>query len=180
MSSDPTTERPDPLRRWQIAVAVLAVLSVTLLLITVILRTRADAAVEERDEAVARAETAGADVAQLQRRNEQLLTQLSTSNERLTELTGQFTSQQLAAADRDVRRQVAAQQAAERAATRPRAGVRAQTAALRAQLRNAQTCAAGTLLAMSQIHAGADVESGSDEAAATLESVLPACRAGLD
>ena len=65
--------------------------------------------------------------------------------------------------------QVAAQRAAKKA-----------LAKAQAQLRNAQTCAAGALLALSQVHSGPDVESGSDEAAATLESVLPACRAGLE
>lgn len=157
---------PQQVRRWQIAVAVLILVSLTLLIITIALRVRADSAVRERGEAVARAEAAGAEAGQQQRRNEELLTQLSASNERLSELTGQL---DLAAADRNVDKQVAAQRAARRA-----------LAQAQAQLRNAQTCAAGALLALSQIHAGADIESGSDDAAATLNTVLPSCRAGLE
>lgn len=166
-----------PLRRWQIAVAVLALLSLTLLLINLVLRARAGNAVQQRDEAVARADQALAEAGQQQRRNDELLTQLSTSSELLTGLTGQVT---LSAADVNVAVQVAAQRAAQRAATRPGAGPRARTVAARAQLRNAQTCAAGALLAMSQVHAGPDLESGADEAADSVRSVLPACKAGLE
>ena len=52
---DPTaaeTER-DPRRPWQIAVAVLAVFALTMLVITVVLRMRADEAVSARQDAVA-------------------------------------------------------------------------------------------------------------------------------
>lgn len=154
------------LRRWQIAAAVLALVCLTLLITTIALRVRADAAVRERDEAVARADAAAAEAGQQQRRNEELLTQLSTSNERLTELTGQVPD--LGAADANVAKQVAAQRDAKRALARAQA-----------QLRNAQTCAAGAVLALSQVHSGPDLESGADEAAATLDSVLASCRAGL-
>ena len=65
------------------------------------------------------------------------------------------------------------------AAARRGAGAREQVAVLRAQLRNAQTCAAGALQALAQVHSGPDIDSGSTQAAATLEAVLPACRAGL-
>jgi hypothetical protein len=173
----------DRLRKWQIAVAALSVLSLTLLLINLVLRARADAAVTERQEAVTRADSAVAEAAAQQRRNEELLTQLSTSNERLAELTGQVPERDLGPADANVERQVAAQRAAERAAQRAGSAVqraRAESAAVRAQLRNAQTCAAGGLLALAQIHAGPDIESGADDAAATLDSVLAACRAGLE
>lgn len=154
------------LRRWQIAAAVLALVCLTLLITTIALRVRADAAVRERDEAVARADAAAAEAGQQQRRNEELLTQLSTSNERLTELTGHVPD--LGAADANVAKQVAAQRDAKRALARAQA-----------QLRNAQTCAAGAVLALSQVHSGPDLESGADEAAATLDSVLASCRAGL-
>ncbi|MFN8127482.1 MAG: hypothetical protein U0R28_01650 [Candidatus Nanopelagicales bacterium] len=164
---EPGTQAPEELRRWRIAVIVLALLSLTLLITTIALRVRSDAAVRERNEAVARANAATAEAGQQQRRNDELLTQLSTSNERLAELTGQVPG--LGAADANVAQQVAAQRAAKKA-----------LAKAQAQLRNAQTCAAGALLALSQVHSGPDVESGSDEAAATLESVLPACRAGLE
>ncbi|MGB3013217.1 MAG: hypothetical protein WBB41_01240, partial [Candidatus Nanopelagicales bacterium] len=125
------------------------------------------------------------DNAVLTTRSEQLLTQLSTSNERLAELISRLnlTNRQLAAADADVQTQVTAQRAAARAADRADNGLqraRAQAAALRAQLRNAQTCSAAAITALGQIHSGPDIESGADEAAATLESVLPACRAGLE
>ena len=118
-----------------------------------------------------------AEAAQQQRRNDELLTQLSTSSELLTGLTGQA---RLSAADGDVAKQVAAQRVAERAAARPGARAQARTVAVRAQLRNAQTCAAGALLALSQVHSGPDLESGADEAADTLKAVLPACRSGLE
>lgn len=166
-------------RRLQIAVAVLAVVTFTLLITAIVLRGRADSAVQARDEAVASAEAAELEATTQQRRNEQLLTQLSTSNERLAELTGSLSRAQLAAADRNVEQQVAAQRAAEKAAGRAGAGAPARAASLAAQLRNAQTCAAGSLLALSQIHAGPDLDSGTDEAVSTLEAVLPSCAAGL-
>lgn len=160
-------QAPDHVRPWRIATIVLALLSLTLLITTIALRARSDGAVQQRNEAVARADAAASEASQQQRRNEELLTQLSTSNERLVELTGQVPD--LAAADANVAKQVDAQRAAKRA-----------LAEAQAQLRNAQTCAAGALLALSQIHSGPDLESGSDDAAATLETVLPSCRAGLE
>ncbi len=168
------------LRKWQIAVAVLAVLTLTLLVVNVLLRSRADQAVMAREAAVQQAEQARADSGTLQRRNDELLSQLSTSNERLTELTNslQLTKAQLAAADANVQRQVAAQDKAQQALKRARSAA-TRAAAFEAQLRNAQTCSAAAILAFAQIHAGPDVESGATEAADTLESVLAACRAGL-
>jgi hypothetical protein len=50
---------------------------------------------------------------------------------------------------------------------------------LRFQLANAQTCSAAGIKALAQIHSGPDIETGATAAADTLESVLPACRAGL-
>lgn len=172
------------LRRWQIATAIAGLLALTLLIINVVLRVRLDDAVESQSQAVAAAETLRGENAELTSRTEELLNQLSTSNERLTGLVSQLNAskKQLAAADANVRRQVAAQTAAERAAERATSGARqqrARTVALQAQLRNAQTCSAATIRALAQIHAGADIESGADEAAATLQGVLPACRAGL-
>lgn len=171
-----TIEQPEvepdgnALLAWQVAVAVLAVLTLTLLLINLGLRGRADDAVAQRDEAVASAEQAKADAATLQRRNDELLSQLSTSSERLSGIieTMALTDQELSAADANVDRQVAAQNRAK------------GNAKVQAQLRNAQTCAAGTVLALSQIHAGPDIESGSNDAAVTLEAVAPACQAGLE
>jgi septal ring factor EnvC (AmiA/AmiB activator) len=167
----------DPRRPWQIAVAVLAVVTLTMLIINLVLRSRADQAVTTRDEAVAAVEQLRSENAELATRNEQLLTQLSASNERLADIVARVDGG--GAADANVSRQVAAQKAAERAAARRGAGPREQVAVLRAQLRNAQTCAAGALQALAQVHAGPDIDSGSSEAAATLEAVLPACRAGL-
>ncbi|MEZ5157710.1 MAG: hypothetical protein R2687_02645 [Candidatus Nanopelagicales bacterium] len=172
------------LRRWQIAAVVLALVALTLLIINVVLRARVDSAAASEAAAVAAAELQKENT-QLSSRSEQLLTQLSTSGERLADLTSRLnlTDRQLAAADADVQSQVAAQRAAARAADRADSGVRqarAQAAALRAQLRNAQTCSAAAIKALAQIHSGPDIESGADEAAATLESVLPACRAGLE
>ena len=178
---DPTaaeTER-DPRRPWQIAVAVLAVFALTMLVITVVLRMRADEAVSARQDAVAAMEGLQSENAQLASRNEQLLTQLSASNERLADIIARLDDTGLGAADEDVAEQVAAQRAAERAADRRGAGPREQVVVLRTQLRNAQTCAAGALQALAQVHAGPDIESGSAQAASTLEAVLPACRAGL-
>ncbi len=174
----------DPRRPWQIAVAVLGVLTLTLLIINVVLRTRADSAVRSENEAVAAAEELRAQTAQLSARSEELLTQLSTSNERLAEVTGRLnlTEEQVAAADANVNKQVAAQRAAERELRQADGGLRrarAEVAALQAQLRNAQTCSAAAIAALAQIHSGPDIESGSEQAAATLEAVLPACRAGL-
>lgn len=169
----------DPRRPWQIAVAVLAVVTLTMLIINLVLRSRADQAVTTKDEAVAALEQLRAENAELASRNEQLLTQLSASNERLADIVGRVDSAGRGAADTNVAKQVAAQRAAERAAARRGAGPREQAVALRAQLRNAQTCAAGALQALAQVHAGPDIDSGSSEAAATLEAVLPACRAGL-
>jgi hypothetical protein len=101
-----------------------------------------------------------------------------SSNERLADVIGRI-DEGLGAADANVAQQVTAQRVAQRAATRPSAGPREQVVLLRAQLRNAQTCAAGALQALAQVHAGPDIDSGSSQAAATLEAVLPACRAGL-
>jgi hypothetical protein len=176
----PPQPETNPLLKWQIAVAALAVLTLTLLLINLALRGRADTAVAEREAAVAQAEQANADLGVVQRRNDELLSQLSTSSERLSELlrAADLSDKQLSAADADVAAQVRAQQRAERALARnPSPAARA--AALQAQLRNAQTCSAGALLAFGQIHAGPDIESGATEAADTLEAVLPACTAGL-
>ncbi len=169
----PAEPEVNPLLKWQIAVAALAVLALTLLIINVLLRSRADDAVAQRDAAIGQADQARADLGTLQRRNDELLSQLSTSSERLSELVNSvgLTDKQLAAADADVAAQVRAQQRAEQADDTARA--------LQAQLRNAQTCSAGALLAFGQIHAGPDIESGASEAADTLEAVLPACRAGL-
>lgn len=176
----PVQPQPNPLLPWQIAVAALAVISLTLLLLNVALRSRADNAVAERDAAIAQAEQARSDLGVVQRRNDELLSQLSTSSERLAELvrTAELSDKQLAAADANVQAQVAAQQRAERALARA-SGAAARAAAYQAQLRNAQTCSAAALLAFGQIHAGPDIESGATEAADTLESVLPACKAGL-
>lgn len=173
------------LRRWQIAAVVLALVALTLLIINVVLRARVDSAAASEAAAVAAAAELQKENTQLSSRSEQLLAQLSTSGERLADLTSRLnlTDRQLAAADADVQSQVAAQRAAARAADRADSGVRqarAQAAALRAQLRNAQTCSTAAIKALSQIHSGPDIESGADEAAATLESVLPACRAGLE
>lgn len=182
--ADSPNDNAPSTRRWQIALVVVGLLAVTLLIINVVLRVRLDAAAESQSQAVSAAETLKSENAELTSRSEELLNQLSTSNERLTELVSQLkvTKEQLAAADADVRRQVATQNAAERAAERANSGVgqqRARVAALEAQLRNAQTCSAATIRAFAQIHAGPDIESGADEAAATLDGVLPACRAGL-
>lgn len=177
----PDSMPSDPLRKWRIAVAVLALLSLTLFIINLVLRARADTAVAQRNEAVTAADQAKADAGTLQRRNDELLTQLSTSNERLTELTAslQLTDKQLAAADADVAKQVAAQQRAAAAAQRAQSAS-ARASALEAQLRNAQTCSAAAILAFGQIHAGPDIDSGSDEASDTLQAALPACKAGLE
>ena len=169
----------DPRRPWRIAVAVLGVLTITMLIINLVLRVRADDAAAAKDEAVAALDQLRAENADLATRNDQLLTQLSTSNERLADIVGRVDDAGLGAADAHVASQVAAQRAAERAAARRGAGAREQVVVLRAQLRNAQTCAAGALQALAQVHAGPDIDSGSSEAAATLEAVLPACRAGL-
>lgn len=185
-NTPPETARnpADPVRRWQIAVAVLGVLVLTLLVINLVLRSRVDTAGSQRTKAVDATEGLTARNAELQARNEELLTQLSTSHERMTGVAEQLgmDKELVAAADANVRRQVAAQKAAERAAQSANAAAarsRAQLAAARAQLRNAQTCSAGALKALGQIHAGPDIESGAEQAAETLESVLPACRAGL-
>lgn len=174
----------NPARPWQIAVAVLALVALTLLVINVVLRSRVDAAETERSAAVTAADGLREENATLTTRNEELLNQLSTSNERLADLTGRLnlTKRQLAAADADVQRQVAAQKVAERLARQADAGVskaRAQVAAVQAQLRNAQTCSAAGIKALAQIHSGPDIESGAGKAADTLQAVLPACRAGL-
>ncbi len=169
----------DPRLPWQIAVAVLAVLTVTMLIINVVLRVRADRAVDRQDEAVTAVEQLRTENSELAARNEQLLTQLSAANEQLADIIGRVDDAGLGAADVDVAAQVDAQRAAERAADARGAGPREQIVALRAQLRNAQTCAAGALQALAQVHSGPDIDSGSSEAAATLEAVLPACRAGL-
>ena len=176
--SETSQEAPrDPRRPWQIAVAVLAVLTLTMLVINLVLRARTDQAVTKEQEAVAALEGLRTENAELASRNEQLLTQLSASNELLAGIVARVDG--TGAADANVARQVAAQRAAERAAARRGAGAREQAAVLRALLRNAQICAAGALQALSQVHAGPDIDSGSTQAAATLEAVLPACRAGL-
>ena len=178
---EPTVEDRDPsLRKWQIAAGVLGLLCVVLLLINVILRARADDAAHQRNEAVAQADQAKSDAGTLQRRNDELLSQLSTSNERLTEIinTLALTKSQLAAADADVARQTAAQQRAEKALARANSAA-ARAKAYEAQLRNSQTCSVAAILALQQIHSGPDIESGATEAADTLESVVPACKAGL-
>ena len=119
MTSQEAMDEPQSsaLRKWQITVAVLAVLTLTLLVVNVVLRSRADQAVMAREAAVQQAEQARADSGTLQRRNDELLSQLSTSNERLTELTNslQLSNAQLAAADANVQRQVAAQDKAQQA-----------------------------------------------------------------
>jgi chromosome segregation ATPase len=173
------------LRRWQIAAVALGLIALTLLIINFVLRARVDSVTASEAAKVATTAQLQQENAELRSRTEQLLTQLSTSNERLTDLTSRLnlTNRQLAAADADVQSQVAAQRAAARVADRADGGLRrarAQAAALRAQLRNAQTCSAAAIKALGQIHSGPDIESGADEAAATLESVLPACRAGLE
>lgn len=182
MTTQEQWEEPrDPsLRKWQIAVLVLSLLCAVLLLINVVLRVRADQAVEQRAEAVAQAEQAKADAGTLQRRNDELLSQLSTSNERLSEIinTLELTTSQWAAADADVAKQAAAQQRAEQAFARADSAA-ARAKAYEAQLRNAQTCSAAAILALQQIHSGPDIDSGASEAADTLESVVPACKAGL-
>ncbi len=182
--ADPVAGPRDPRRPWQIAVAVLGVLALTLLVINVVLRTRADSAIRSEKEAVATAEELRTQTTQLSARSEELLTQLSTSNERLAEVTGRLnlSEEQVAAADANVTRQVADQRAAQRALRRADGGLRraqAEVVALQAQLRNAQTCSAAAIAALAQIHSGPDIETGSDQAAATIEAVLPACRAGL-
>lgn len=180
-TQEPWQEPRDPsLRKWQIAVGVLALICVVLLLINVVLRVRADQASQERAEAVAQADQAKADAGTLQRRNDELLSQLSTSNERLSEIinTLELTKSQLAAADADVVKQTAAQAQAEKALARANSAA-ARANLYEAQLRNAQTCSAAAILALQQIHAGPDIDSGASEAADTLESVVPACKAGL-
>lgn len=180
-TQEPWDEPRDPsLRKWQIAVGVLALLSVVLLLINIVLRVRADEAGTRQAEAVAQAEQAKADAGTLQRRNDELLSQLSTSNERLSEIikTLELTKTQLAAADADIAKQTAAQAQAEKALAKASSAA-ARAKAYEAQLRNAQTCSAAAILALQQIHAGPDIESGATEAADTLESVVPACKAGL-
>jgi chromosome segregation ATPase len=171
-------------QRWQIAVAVLAVLTLTLLLINVVLRSRLDAARTAEAQAVAAAEDLRSENADVVRRNEQLLTQLSSSNEKLSGLIDRLnvTKKQLSAAEADVARQVASQRIAERAVRQADTAARkarARAAALRFQLANAQTCSAAGIKALAQIHSGPDIETGATQAADTLESVLPACRAGL-
>ncbi|MEZ5186120.1 MAG: hypothetical protein R2720_10280 [Candidatus Nanopelagicales bacterium] len=156
----------------------------TLLVINVVLRARLDDAHASEADALATAEELRSENTDLTKRNDQLLTQLSTSNDRLTGLTDRLnlSKKQLAAADADVKRQVAAQNAAERAVRRADAGVRrarAQVKASQAQLRNAQTCSVAGIKALAQIHSGPDIESGADKAASTLQAALPACRAGL-
>lgn len=185
-NTPPETARgpADPLRAWRIAVAILGVLVLTLLIINLILRSRADTAVSQRIDAVGATEGLSARNAELTARNEQLLTQLSTSHERMAAVTERLGMQRelVAAADANVQRQVAAQQAAERAAQSAKTATarsRAQVAVFKAQLRNAQTCSAGALKALGQVHAGPDFESGAQQAADTLGAVLPACRAGL-
>ncbi len=171
--------------RWQAAALLLGVVATALLIINFVLRARVDEAVEAKAEAVTAAERLTTDNADLAARNEQLLTQLSASNERLSELVTRLslTKKQLSVADADVARQVAAQKAAQRAVSRADSQVqkaRARQAAAEAQLRNAQTCSAAGIKALSQIHAGPDIESGAEQAAVTLESALPACRAAFE
>lgn len=185
MTDTPTPRTAaDPARPWQIAVAVLAVLALTLLVINVVLRSRADSARAAQATAEQRTAQLTTENAELRTRNDQLLTQLSTSHERLTGVVDRMrlTKKQLAAADADVAAQVAAQKAAERAVRRADSQAqraRAALAATQAQLRNAQTCSAAAIRALSQIHSGPDIETGAAQAAETLESALPACRAGL-
>jgi len=171
--------------RWQTAAVLLALVATVLLIINFVLRARLDTATEARAEAETVADQLTTDNADLSSRNDQLLTQLSASNERLSDLVARLalTKRQLSAADADVARQVAAQKAAQRAVSRADGNVqkaRARQAAAQAQLRNAQTCSAAAIRALSQIHAGPDIESGADEAAATLASALPACRAAFE
>jgi hypothetical protein len=161
-------------------VVVVAILALTLLLINVVLRVRLDEAVAQRSQAVTLAEELRTQNAELTARSEQLLSQLSTSNERLTEQVNRVDPARVPSPSA-VTRQVKAQRSAERAARRatgPRQQ-RARIVALRAQLRNAQTCSAGSLRALAQIHSGADVESGAEQAANLLDRVMPACRAAL-
>ncbi len=181
---DAPVESQNPARPWQIAVAVLGLVTLTLLVINLVLVARAGDAWSAKAAATATTEQLQAENARLTARNEQLLTQLSTSNERLAEITGQLnmTKEQVAAADANVQRQVAAQEAAERALAGAQGGLpraRAQVAVLEAQLANAQTCSAGALMALAQVNAGPDIESGATEAAETLAGIMPACRSGL-
>jgi chromosome segregation ATPase len=160
------------------------VLTLTLLLINVVLRSRLDAGRTAAAQAVTAAEDLRSENADVARRNEQLLTQLSSSNERLSGLVDRLnlTKKQLSAAEADVTQQVASQRTAEQAARQADSAAgkaRAQAAALRFQLANAQTCSAAAIKALAQIHSGPDIETGATQAAETLESVLPACRAGL-
>lgn len=184
-TSPETARNPaDPVRPWRVTVAILGVLVLTLLTINLVLRSRADAALSARTDAVGATDELAARNAELAARNEELLTQLSTSHERMAAVTERLGmgKELVAAADTNVQRQVVAQQAAQRAVRSADSAVarsRARAAALAAQLRNAQTCSAGALQALGQIHAGPDIESGADQAAETLEAVLPACRAGL-
>ncbi len=171
-------------RRWQVAVAILAVLTLTLLLINVVLRSRLDNAQANEAAAVATTEDLRSENADLTRRNDQLLTQLSTSQERLSGLVQRLdlTKKQLSASEANVARQVTSQRVAEKAARQANSAARkarARAAAVRFQLSNAQTCSAAGIKALAQIHSGPDIETGATEAADTLESVLPACRAGL-
>ena len=119
--SETSQEDPrDPRRPWQIAVAVLAILTLTMLIINLVLRARADQAVTKEQEAVAALEGLRSENAELASRNEQLLTQLSASNELLAGIVARIDG--AGAADANVSRQVAAQRAAERAAARRGAG----------------------------------------------------------
>lgn len=147
-------------RLWQIVAAVLALLVVTLLITTIALRSRSEAAVSAQQAADQRAAELENANRELTERNERLFTQLSTSNERLTDAVDQVDvpAQYRDVSARQLRRAAAAKGARD------------------AQLRNAQLCSAATLKALSQIHAGADIESGSDKALTILGAAVPVCR----
>lgn len=172
MTTTPQPAEPTapPERAWQIATAVLAVMCLTLLVITFVLRARADQAVQSEQRAVDAMAELEQSNAELGSRNDTLLNQLSVSNERLAEVINELglPASALKVSEAQIRRAVAAQQAAGNA--RERQAAEAQTARL---------CAAATLRALGEVHAGPDIESGSDEAVSTLTAALPACQKAL-
>lgn len=160
----------DQVRLWQIAAGVLALLVFTLLITTIALRSRADSAGDKQLAAERRTAELESANTELSQRNKQLYTQLSASNERLVELVGEVNvpASYKDVTEPQVSRAVAAQENAGSAAARERA-----------QLRNAQICSATSLRALFLIHGGADIESGSDKAAALVATAAPSCNAAL-
>lgn len=164
MTDEPATApAADPARAWKAATAVLAVLALTLLVSTAVLRARADSAVQRAERAVAEADAARAEAAAQTDRNERIFEQMSAASERMAEALAQLPNRGVSEAA--VRKAVAD-------ATRAKAGAREQT-------RVSQLCAQALVQALRETYAGADVESGAREALAEVAVAEPACRVAL-